>query len=73
MNQQDSENLFRRFKGETVTIKTISGGIYEGRVSEVSNDWVRLIEGHDEDAVQVFIFFSSLESVMVSEPPSPQS
>ena len=67
---QHSENLFRRFRGETVTIKTVSGGIYEGRVSEVSNDWVRIVEGRDEDAAQVFLFFSSIESVMVSESPT---
>jgi hypothetical protein len=67
---QHSENLFRRFRGETVTIKTISGGIYEGRVSEVSNDWVRIIEGREEDTAQVFLFFNSIESVMVSESPT---
>ena len=32
MAGQHIENLFRRFKGEKVNIKTISGGIYEGRV-----------------------------------------
>src|ERR1051325_4645202 len=35
MPGQHLENLFRRFKGEVVDVKTISGGIYSGRISEM--------------------------------------
>ena len=38
MAGQHTENLFRRFKGEAVSIKTVSGGLYEGRVTEITND-----------------------------------
>jgi hypothetical protein len=64
---QHSENLFRRFKGQVVTIKTISGGIYEGRVAEITNDYVCLIERPENEPTQVFVFFSSLESMIAAE------
>ena len=44
MPGQHIENLFRRFKGEVVDVKTISGGIYSGRISEITNDYVCLTE-----------------------------
>ena len=66
MAGQHTENLFRRFKGETVSLRTISGGIYEGRVIEITNDYVCLskpspVEGVDDKPV--FIFFTAIESV----------
>ena len=70
MERQHTENLFRRFKGEMVTIKTISAGIYEGRIAEITNDYVCLVERKDDDPTQVFVFFSSLESMMLVEVPS---
>ena len=67
MAGQHIENLFRRFKGEKVSLKTISGGIYEGRVSEITNDYVCLNETPGEtvgsDGQPVFIFFNAIESV----------
>ena len=33
MAGQHMENLFRRFKGEVVDVKTVSGGIYAGRIT----------------------------------------
>jgi hypothetical protein len=67
MAGQHVENLFRRFKGEKVSLKTISGGIYEGRVSEITNDYVCLNETPGEtfgsDGQPVFIFFNAIESV----------
>ena len=38
------ENLFRRFKGEVVDVKTISGGIYSGRIIEITNDYICITE-----------------------------
>jgi len=63
MPGQHLENLFRRFKGEIVDIKTISGGIYSGRVIEVTNDYVCLIETAGSPGQQVFITFSAIESM----------
>lgn len=66
MAGQHTENLFRRFKGESVSLKTRSGGLYEGRIVEITNDYVclskpSLVEGGDDKPV--FIFFSAIESV----------
>lgn len=63
MPGQHLENLFRRFKGEVVNVKTISGGIYTGRISEITNDYVCLTETTPEQGQQVFISFSAIESM----------
>jgi len=63
MEGQHTENLFRRFKGEKLNLKTISGGIYEGRVTEVTNDYVCLSETSGNDNQPVFIFFNAIESM----------
>ncbi|HYV12244.1 MAG TPA: hypothetical protein VE980_15200 [Pyrinomonadaceae bacterium] len=60
------ENLFRRFKGEVVDIKTISGGIYSGKVSEVTNDYIELVETTEPSGQRVFITFGSIESMAIS-------
>ena len=70
MERQHTENLIRRFKGQVVNIKTISGGIYEGRITEVTNDYVSLIEREFTEPAQVFLFFNSMESMMVVEVPA---
>jgi hypothetical protein len=67
MATQHTENLFRRFKGQMVTIKTLSQALYEGRVAEISNDYVCLIERQDGEGSQVFVFFNSMESMMPAE------
>lgn len=66
MPGQHLENLFRRFKGEVVDVKTISGGIYTGRISEISNDYVCLIETAPEQGQQVFISFNAIESMVAT-------
>jgi len=63
MAGQHIENLFRRFKGEVVDIKTISGGIYTGRVVEITNDYVCITETSGAPGQQVFIAFQALESM----------
>jgi len=65
MERQHTENLFRRYKGEVVDVKTVSTGIYRGKVTEVTNDYVCLVESGDVEGSQVFIFFSAIESLMV--------
>ena len=68
--RQHTENLFRRFKGELVNIKTMSGGVYRGYVSEITNDYVSLIDRETEDDAQTFILYSSIESVVVIPTPA---
>ena len=63
MSGQHMENLFRRFKGEVVDVKTVSGGIYSGRVVEVTNDYVCLTETSGAPGQQVFVTFNAIESM----------
>ena len=64
MDGQHIENLFRRLKGDVVSIKCTSGASYEGKVVEVTNDYVCLSETKDPQH-QVFLIFSSIESMSV--------
>lgn len=68
MPGQHLENLFRRFKGEVVDIKTVSGGIYSGRISEITNDYVCLIETSGSPGQQVFLAFGAIESMAANTP-----
>ncbi len=70
MERQDTENLFRRYKGQLVNIKTISGGVYEGRVAEITNDYVCVVDRENTDPSRVFLFFTSIESIMVLDTPT---
>lgn len=70
MGSQHTENLFRRFKGEAVTLKTISGGVFEGRISEVTNDYVCLVDQGDPEKTPTFVFFTAVESLVVLGVPS---
>ena len=63
MAGHDVENLFRRFKGEKINLKTVSGGLYTGRIIEITNDYVCLNETDGGDSQTVFIFFTAIESV----------
>jgi hypothetical protein len=69
MERQHTENLLRRFKGQLVNIKTLSGGNYEGRIGEITDDYVALIEREIIDSSQVFVFFNSIESMILVEAP----
>jgi hypothetical protein len=66
MAGQHLENLFRRFKSEVVDVKTTSGGIYTGRISEITNDYVCLVETSGAPGQQVFIAFTAIESMAVT-------
>jgi len=66
MAGQHIENLFRRFKGEVVDVKTISGGLYSGRVIEITNDYVCLSETSGAPGQQVFVAFNAIESMAVT-------
>ena len=65
MNYQHIENLLIRFRGQSVTIKTVSGGAYEGSITDVTNAYVSLkvkTEGADGDLI--IILLHSIESVL---------
>ena len=66
MTGQHIENLFRRFKGEIVDVKTVSGGSYSGRVVEITNDYVSLTETSGAPGQQVFVSFQAIESMAVT-------
>ncbi|MEP6719670.1 MAG: hypothetical protein ABJB21_11025 [bacterium] len=70
MERQHTENLFRRYKGQLVNIKTISAGIYKGRVGEITNDYVCLSDREGEDETQTFLFFAAIESIVVVGTPA---
>jgi len=69
MAGQHAENLFRRFKGEHVSIKTTSGGLYEGRVTEITNDYICVTGNVTGEDATVYVFLSAIES-MTSKNPS---
>ena len=66
MAGQHIENFFRRFKGEVVDVKTVSGGLYSGRVIEITNDYVCLTETSGAPGQQVFVAFQAIESMAVT-------
>ncbi len=66
MSGQHTENLFRRYKGQVVNIKTVSQAVYKGRVGEITNNYVGLTDSETEDIT--FVFYSSIESVSVVVP-----
>ena len=67
MERQHTENLFRRYKGQLVAIRSISGGVYKGHVAEITNDHVLLIDRETKDENQTFVLYNAIESVVVME------
>lgn len=65
MNYQHVENLLIRFRGQTVKIKTMSGGIYEGKITDVTNDYVAIkMQGSNAESEQIIILLQSIESIL---------
>ena len=69
MERQHTENLFRRYKGQLVNIRSVSGGLYKGHVSEITNDYVSLTDRETEDETQTFVLYDAIESIVVIEVP----
>jgi hypothetical protein len=69
MNYQHIENLLIRYRGQAVDIKTISGGVYEGLINDVTNDYVAL-KIHDTGGAEdvVFVLLHAIESVLPQRP-----
>jgi 16S rRNA U1498 N3-methylase RsmE len=65
MAMQHVENMLRRYRGQAINIKTISGGLYEGTITEITNDYVALnVKGEDGEQDQVYVLLHSIESVL---------
>lgn len=65
MNLQHVENLLIRYRGDAVNIKTISGGVYEGLVADVTNDYVSLkIKDETGGGDVMIVLLHAIESVM---------
>jgi len=65
MNYQHIENLLIRFRGQAVTIKTVSGGVYEGSITDVTNDYVSLkLRTSEAENDQIIVLLHSIESVL---------
>jgi ribosome maturation factor RimP len=67
MERQHTENLFRRYKGQLVNIRTTSSGFYKGHVTEVTGDYVALTDREIEGESQTYILFEAIESLVVIE------
>ena len=62
---QHVENLLRRYRGQRVNIKTCSGGLYEGEITEITNDYVGLkVTDGDEGRDTVFLVIHTIESLV---------
>ena len=68
-NLQQLENLLIRYRGRTIDVKTMSGGVYEGIIADVTNDYVTLkIKGTSDEEDLVTILLHSIESILPREP-----
>lgn len=69
MSYQHIENLLIRYRNQAVDIKTISGGVYEGTINDVTNDYVALklrdAAGGEE---VVFVLLHAIESILPQRP-----
>lgn len=69
MERQHIENLFRRYKGQLVNLKSLSGGVYKGYVVEVTNDYVSLSDRDTGNNAQTVVLYNAIESIAVIETP----
>lgn len=65
MDYQHLENLLIRYRGDTVNIKTVSGAVYEGTITDVTNDYV-LLKIKDQSAQEsvVIVVLHAIESLL---------
>ena len=64
MSMQHIENMLRRYRGQAIDVKTMSGGLYQGKITEITNDYVALmVKGAEGDPEQVYVLLHSIESV----------
>jgi ferredoxin-fold anticodon binding domain-containing protein len=66
MNFQHVENLLIRVRGQGIKIKTISGSLYEGTITDVTNDYVALkCSSNGSEGEQIIILLDSIECVIL--------
>ena len=63
MGLQHVENLLRRHRGQIVNIRTMFGGVYEGVVSDINNDYVTLTSVTADGNRETFVLLQSIEAV----------
>jgi hypothetical protein len=64
MNYQHVENLLIRIRGKEVNIKTMSGAVYDGKITDVTNDYVTLLLlSGDEKGDQAIVLLHSIEAI----------
>jgi hypothetical protein len=69
VSYQHVENLLIRYRGDTVDIKTISGGVYEGSIADVTNDYVALkVKDATGAEDTVVILLHAIETVFAKRP-----
>jgi ferredoxin-fold anticodon binding domain-containing protein len=72
MGLQHIENMLRRYRGQVINVKTRSGGVYEGTVADITNDYVALaMKNEDESRDTVFVLLHSIEAVQPRGTPQP--
>lgn len=65
MNYQHIENLLIRYRGQVVSLKTVSGGVYEGLINDVTNDYVALkVSDRSGGEEAVFVLLHAIESIL---------
>ncbi|MEA2206643.1 MAG: hypothetical protein QOE77_3419 [Blastocatellia bacterium] len=65
---QHIENLLIRCRGRSIDVKTLSGGVYEGVIADVTNDYVTLkIKGAGGEVDSVTILLHGIESIIVRD------
>lgn len=70
MGLQHIENLLRRYRGQVVNVKTRSGGVYEGKIADITNDYVALaMKNNAEENEIVFVLLHSIEAVLPRSAP----
>jgi hypothetical protein len=64
MKHQHVENLLIRYRGDAVLIKTMSGEVYEGAISDVTNDYVALKTRSDSgNEDMTIVLLHAIESI----------
>lgn len=63
MSYQHIENLLIRYRGQAVTVKSVSGGVYEGLVNDVTNDYVALKISNGGKEELVYVLLHAIESI----------
>ena len=65
MSYQHIENLLIRYRGQSISIKAVSGNVYSGIVSDVTNDYVALRAKDSNDSENlIVVLLHTIEAVI---------